>query len=77
MDDKKLSEWFEGTEGLRPACALSPLPSNIFFSAALEIVLVRFSKDIIILKGMVYLGEEGGGNFSRTRTESRVEDATC
>ena len=38
----------------------SPLLFNIFFTAAIEVVLVRFSEDDTILKDMVYLEEEPG-----------------
>ena len=39
---------------------LSLLLFNIFFAAAIEVVLVRFSEDDTILKNMVYLEEEAG-----------------
>ena len=39
---------------------LSPLLLNIFFAAATEVVLVRFSEDDTILKDLVYLEEERG-----------------
>ena len=39
---------------------LSPLLFNIFFAAATEVVLVRFSEDDTILKDLVYLEEEAG-----------------
>ena len=39
---------------------LSPLLFNIFFAAAIEVVLVRFSEDDTILKDLVYLEEEAG-----------------
>ena len=39
---------------------LSPLLFNIFFAAAIEVVLVRFSKDDTILRDLVYLEEEAG-----------------
>ena len=38
---------------------LSPLLFNIFFAAAIEVVLVRFSEDTI-LKDLMYLKEEVG-----------------
>ena len=39
---------------------LSPLLFNIIFAAAIEVVLVRFIEDDIILKNLVYLEEEAG-----------------
>ena len=60
MNDGELSDWFEATQGLRQGYVVSPLLFNIFFAAAIKVVLVRFSEDGTILRYLVYLEEEAG-----------------
>ena len=58
-DDGEHSEWFDATQGLRQDCVLSPFISNVFFAAALSVVLVRFSKDEAIVGDFVQLCNAG------------------
>ena len=52
-DDGEHSEWFDVTQGLRREHVLSPSLLNVFFAAALHVVLVRLSQDEAIVRDLV------------------------
>ena len=57
-DDGEHSEWFHVTQGLRQSCVLSPLLPNVFFAAALHVVLYS-SRDESFERDSVHLNEVG------------------
>ena len=57
--DSTHSECNDFTRGLRQGCVLSPLLCNVFFAAALRVVLVRFSQDEDIVRDLVQLSDTG------------------
>ena len=60
MDDGDHSEWFDGTQGLRQGCVLSPLLCNVF-AAVIHAVLVRFIRENPnIWRDLVHLEEDLG-----------------
>ena len=56
-DDGVYSDWVEMEQGLRQAYVVSLLLFNIFFAAMLNVVLKRFSQDMVILAELVLLVE--------------------
>lgn len=75
MDDGELSEWFLVTQGLRQGCVLSSLLFNIFFAAAVEVIIARFSEDKVILEDLVYLQEDTAATAEKKTPLERVEAA--
>ena len=57
-DDGEHSEWIDVTQGLRQGYVLSALLVNVFFAAAIHVVLVRFSEDEDIQRDSVHLEDD-------------------
>ena len=55
--DGVCSDWFEVEQGLRQGYMLSPLFLNMFFATMLNVLLQRFSEDMVILAEPVHLEE--------------------
>ena len=57
-DDGEHSEWIDVTQRLRQGYVLSALLVNVFFAAAIHVVLVRFSEDEDIQRDSVHLEDD-------------------
>lgn len=57
------------------ATVLSPLLLNIFFTAPLEAMLGRLSKDAVIVNDLVHPEEEGADGKRATPLKQRVRKA--
>ena len=57
-DDGRCSEWFEGAQGFRQGCVLSPMLFKVLFAAILLVALEIFSKDAGILADLIHLQEQ-------------------
>ena len=55
MDDGDPSDWSPVTQGLRQGCSMCPLLFHVFFAAPLEVIVTRFSRDEVIMRGLSYL----------------------
>ena len=61
MDHGDFSAWFNVCQGLRQGCVLPLLLFNIFFVAAIIVVLQRLAEDPLIVSDLVYLDDAPKG----------------
>ena len=60
LDDRVCSGWSAVDQGLRQVCVLTPLLSNIFFAAAINVAYTRFNVGKDILDALEHLRKKKG-----------------